>query len=318
MKKILLTTTAMVAFAGAASAEVTLSGYAEMGIIGGNATETRFHHDFDVKFTLSGETDNGLTFGATIDLDEVSAGISNEGNPSAVFISGGFGTLTMGDTDGALDWALTEGGNVANPGTLNDEETTHDAYRGNYADGFQDGQILRYNNTFGDFGVAVSVELDDTGTNSTGYALGVKYNIDLGGTTVALGAGIQQAYAHSLGTTTVWGLGVAPNADTDVIGVSATATFANGLSAGVNWSNYEFNGIDSTDHLQIGLGYTTGALSLHANYADVSSDNAGLDAIGGSYAIAVAYDLGGGAAVKAGYNDDDIGSNWSMGLALSF
>ena len=103
-------------------------------------------------------------------------------------------------------------------------------------------------------------------------------------------------------------------------GVSATATFANGISTGINWSNYEFNGIDSTDHLQVGIGYSTGALSLHANYADVSSDNAALDAIGGTYGLAVGYDLGGGASVLVGYNDssNSARANWSMGLALSF
>lgn len=317
MKKVLFTTTALVAFAGAASADIALTGSAKMGIVGGNGTETQFFQDVDVVFTMSGETDGGLTFGAVVDLDEAGGlAPTNDDNGTRVFISGSFGTLTLGDTDGALDWALTEGGNVGNPGTIDDAETSHAAYRGNYADGFQDGQILRYDNTFGDFGVAVSVEMDDSGVSSTGYALGLKYNIDLGGTTIALGAGIQQAYAKA--AQTIWGVAVAAGADTDVIGISATATFTNGLSAGINWSHYEFNGIDDTDHLQIGVGYTTGALSLHANYADVSSDFAALDAIGGTYGLAVGYDLGGGASVLAGYNDNAAGANWSMGLALSF
>ena len=72
MKKVLLASTALVVTSSAAMAEVGLSGYAEMGIVGGGgAMETQFHHDLDVKFSLSGESDNGLSFGATIDLDEV-------------------------------------------------------------------------------------------------------------------------------------------------------------------------------------------------------------------------------------------------------
>ncbi len=77
MKKVLLASTALVMTAGVAAAQgVELSGYAEIGVKGtednfGRSTEV-FHHDFDVKITLSGETDNGLTFGATIDLDEAS------------------------------------------------------------------------------------------------------------------------------------------------------------------------------------------------------------------------------------------------------
>ncbi|MGR3344931.1 MAG: porin, partial [Paracoccaceae bacterium] len=116
MKKALLNTTALLATAGMsllvtagiASADVSLSGFAEIGIIGGDPTETKFHSDLDVKFSLTGESDNGLSYGATIDLDELADGIDADGGPASVFISGAFGTLTLGDTDGALDWALKE------------------------------------------------------------------------------------------------------------------------------------------------------------------------------------------------------------------
>ncbi|MFV2035452.1 MAG: porin, partial [Halocynthiibacter sp.] len=102
MKKFLFVTTALVATAGVAAAEVRLSGSAELGVYGGTGIETQFWSDLDVRFTLSGETDNGLTFGATIDLDEVGGGIPATTTQSqAVFLSGDFGTLTMGDTDGA-------------------------------------------------------------------------------------------------------------------------------------------------------------------------------------------------------------------------
>ena len=155
MKNILFASTALVAFAGAASAEVTLSGNAEMGIFNndglgndgaGNVVdtngETSFFTDLDVTFTMSGETDGGLTFGASIDLDE-----SGNGQPfesagtqggETIFLSGAFGTLTAGDTDGALDWALTE---VAfNSGSLSDDETVHAGFNGNNGlDGLYDG-----------------------------------------------------------------------------------------------------------------------------------------------------------------------------------
>ncbi|HEX9858652.1 MAG TPA: porin, partial [Paracoccaceae bacterium] len=49
MKKILLATTALVGFAGAAAAEVALTGYAEIGVAGGNGgVETQFWNDIDV------------------------------------------------------------------------------------------------------------------------------------------------------------------------------------------------------------------------------------------------------------------------------
>ncbi len=116
MKKVLLATTALVGLAGAAAAEVTISGSAEMGIVGGgvNATngsggETQFFNDVDIKFTLTGESDSGLSFGAVVDLDEAgNLGNEFDNQGTSVFISGAFGTLTMGDTDGAIDWAITD------------------------------------------------------------------------------------------------------------------------------------------------------------------------------------------------------------------
>ena len=80
MKKILLATSALVATSGFASAKgggVSISGTAQMGIIGSdwvddnaNDTSYEFHTDIDVHFTMSGQTDTGLTFGASIDFDE--------------------------------------------------------------------------------------------------------------------------------------------------------------------------------------------------------------------------------------------------------
>ena len=71
MKKVLFATTTLVATTGFAAADVTLSGLAQMGIQGGENVDTTFVQDIDVTFTMSGETDNGLTFGAAIDLDSV-------------------------------------------------------------------------------------------------------------------------------------------------------------------------------------------------------------------------------------------------------
>jgi outer membrane protein OmpU len=112
MKKVLFATTALVATAGVASADIALSGSAEMGIEWRqqHTPRTQFQlQDIDITFTMSGTADNGLTFGAAIDLDEATvANVDNDDGGVAIFISGDFGTLTMGDTDGALDWAMTE------------------------------------------------------------------------------------------------------------------------------------------------------------------------------------------------------------------
>ncbi|QBY01838.1 porin [Rhodophyticola sp. CCM32] len=332
MKKVLFATTALVASAGFASADVTLSGSAEMGIRGGDNLETQFIQDIDVTFTLSGTTDNGLTFGASIDIDESAdqaldtPGTATRPNNAfdndyghggvAVFISGDFGTVTLGDTDGALDWALTEAGNISNPGSLADDETSHEGYLGSYGDGAGDGQIVRYDNTFGDFGVAISYEQDASSTlvtnGTTGqvqsdsrdgsYALGFRYSTDWSGVDINLGLGYQSTDF----TTT----------DQEIWGISANATFASGFSVGFQYSDWTDRGGvlgNDDDHIGIGAGYEFGPYAIHANYGEFGSGDSG-------YGLSASYDLGGGAGIRLGYGSSDNANEdfWSLGIAMSF
>lgn len=319
MKNVLFASTALVAFAGAASAQsIPLSGFAEMGLIdvsaGGNETNgVEFFTDIDVTFTMSGETDGGLTFGASVDLDEGGSGAAavadnSDDGGATIFISGAFGTLTMGDTDGALDWALTE---VAfNSGSINDDETEHAGYNGNGGlDGTYDGQIARYDYSFGDFGVAVSAELDDDSVQDGDAVLGLgfRYSVNLGGTDIGLGLGYQQ--------TEIGGF------DQDAIGVSANATFGS-ISAGINYSDVNNDGdlSESFDHFAIGFGYAAGAFSASLNYGEFDFDD-------GTYAdgfgITAGYDLGGGASVQFGYGDSNFSDaedfdTVSLGVRMNF
>jgi outer membrane protein OmpU len=325
MKKILLTTTALVAFAGAAAAEVSISGYAEMGINGGTGQEAELFQDIDVTFAMSGETDGGLSFGASVDLDETTAGTTTDNDHgTTVNISGAFGTLTMGDTDGAMDWALTEAGNMGNPGSIGDDETSHVGYFGSYHDGSYDGQIVRYNNTFGDFGVAISAEQDDDTTTGvagdgqrrdTGYALGLRYSLTAGSTDIALGLGFQSV-----------DLGAVDGDKEEIVGLSAVATMASGFTAGLSYVSGDILGVEDSSHIGVGVGYTTGAFSMHANYGAFDLKDV---AVSTGFGLSAKYDLGGGASVVAGYGQgtidsdiagvDDIDNDtFSLGLALSF
>jgi outer membrane protein OmpU len=311
--------------AGMAAAEVSLSGYAEIGIAGadidGVDTDMVFHSDLDVKFTLSGETDGGLTFGATIDLDEVGddadpvgdsiANTNANGSPTeehSVFVSGDFGTITMGDTDGAFDWAMAE---VWWGTTLTDDHTAHivgDLGLGANSglDGIANGQVARYDYSFGDFAFAVSAEIGDSTGNADAYGVGFKYNMDLGGTTLGFGLGYQD------GETTA-------GTDTDVVGVSLDMSFAGGFNARLNYQDGEI-GTTDFEHAAIGLAYVSGPLLVEANYGQ--SDIGGWEPSGVGFAVN--YDLGGGAVVMVGYGDSDGDgvvadfSTWSAGLGLSF
>jgi len=308
MKKVLLASTALVATSGFAAAQgIELSGNAEMGIFDDGVDSAQFFSSVDVRFSMSGETDNGLTFGASIDLDDIGdmaiAGNDPSGNTGgefadySVFISGSFGTLTMGDTDGALDFAMSE---VAGGTAIADDHTAHDGYNGNSAlDGTYDGQIARYDYSFGDFAFAVSAELDDTGAGDEVIGVGGRWSGSLGG-------------ANDLAV----GLGYQDNGVTDVTGVSVRAGFGD-LSGAINYSDYSTGG----DHTAVGVTYAMGAIVLHANWGEYSGCGGGACTDGDGVGLVANYDLGGGAIVAFGYGDSGTGGSpetWSLGLRMDF
>lgn len=311
MKKLLISTTALIATAGMASADghISLGGFAEMGIFAndngaGVKADPQFHTDAEFKINLTGETDGGLSFGTTIESDEAGSSSANDADDGgiAIFLKGGFGNLTLGDTDGGFDWALTETG----MGTaIRDDHTGHAGYNGNAGlDGTHDNQVLRYDNSFGDFGVAVSYEIDDTGVGDNVAGLGLKYNLDLGGSTIGLGLGYQDA-----GNTG------------NIAGISASFGIA-GLNAVLNYSQAEAAGGAKTTHTGIGLGYTIDALSFHANYGQYDGPGT---ADPSGFGLNVNYALGGGAIVALGYGSGDSGavgaataSSYSLGLRMNF
>jgi outer membrane protein OmpU len=275
MKKVLFATTALVATAGVASADIALSGSAQMGIQGGNNTAndtTQFVQDIDITFTMSGTADNGTTFGAAIDLDENAAGVNQDDAGVAIFISGDLGTLTLGDTDGALDWAMQEV-DFNGAASINDDHTTHAGFNGNGGlDGHWDGQILRYDYSFGDFSFAVSVEQDDNQT-AMGDALGVglvqvaavdgdpvwgigaKYSGMFAGGTFGVGIGYQ--------TTNDGDQVLATSTGASVLGISANVALDSGFSVAVNYSMLDTDLVNGdATHMAIGASYTFDAITV--------------------------------------------------------
>ncbi|MDO6586159.1 porin [Salipiger sp. 1_MG-2023] len=320
MKKILFATTALVATAGVASAEVALTGSAEMGVFGGNYADTQFFTDLDVTFTMTGEADNGLTFGATIDLDEATDTPDFE-DPSVqggenMFISYGGMTLTMGDTDGALDKLVPEMALAG--GSLADDETVHagfqhgdgDALGITGLDGLGDGQIARLDYAYDAFTFSLSAEqvadgadvsgMGDTVWGIAGAWSGTVSTVDL---TVGLGYQAVDDYAATTGLGVVAGL-------------------AGGFSAGIDYSNTDIDGVsDDVNHWGLGLGYEMNALAVGFNWGQFDYGNDYKDS---GYGLAAAYDLGGGLSAKFGFGHSDGDSfsdevnTYSLGLAMSF
>lgn len=379
MKKLLLASTALAASAGMAAAEVspniTLTGYAEMGIVGGggdlfkdsagnNLRETQFHHDMDLNITFSAETDNGLVFGADIDLDELDcsakkktvAGESVVVEPGGdipenrgchtVFVSGSFGTFTLGDTDGAFDWAMIE---IDSLTTIDDAHTVHLGFNGNAGlDGMYDGQILRYDYAFESFAVALSLELDDTGINDPVYGIGATYTFNAGTYDIDFGIGYQGASYRSGNedfdtnkrTANLWGISAAFDLYgwqvelnyTDASNVPLAdiqLTDGDGLSLGAGPSGTPAD----WNYWGIGVTYEYQAWAFNVNYGqyDIKSKNdlngdkqkVKTDGVG----VAVMYEIGEGISAAAGYSNqkvkpdggnDQSGDLWSLGLVMTF
>lgn len=280
MKNILLATTALVATASTAfAAGVELSGSAEMGIIGGDkyGDVTQFHTDIDVTFSMSGEADNGLTFGASIDLDEsdgsngecvadgagdISCGIKGASDAfdnttqggESIFIAYGAGRLSMGDVDGAFDAALQE----AIIGSSINDDLEHLGYNDNSGlDGAYDGQIATASYGFSGFTGFLSVELSDTSSDiDPVWGVGVSYTADLAGLALDLGLGYQQgdesAAEGAAGNITVEPTDSAADLvgklnsklRTDVWGLSVGTTFNNGIVGIINYSSANYAELD--------------------------------------------------------------------------
>jgi len=326
MKKLLIASTALVATAGMAAADITMSGYAEIGMRdAGGAVGMEMHSDMDIGFKLSGASDNGLTFGASIDLDEVSGGIASTGGPHAVHVSGAFGTLTMGDTDGALDKANAE---VAALTTIADDHSTHAGYNGGA--GLDSNDVLRYDTTAAGFGISASIGQSDVAVANDVMGYGITTTLG----TVAVSAAYQADNVQDItavsAKTTVGGLTITANyseatmaatpkgtVTTPAAVVVATDGTVTGTAQVVSAADVN----NSYEHSAIGLNYTVSGVNLHANYGSFDFDD-GTQADG--YGLAANYGLGGGATVMVGYGNGNARSatadvsTFSVGLGLSF
>ncbi|NJS38489.1 MAG: porin [Rhodobacteraceae bacterium] len=294
MKKVLLATSILAATAGFAAAEVTLSGSARMGVIDDfGADNTGFTSRARVVFTLSGETDGGLSFGATFRADNASA--ANSGDAGEVFISGAFGKLTMGDIDGAAQQVV---GNVDGVGLTGLSDLNEAVYLG-AGDGGSD-PTAAYEYSSGAFTGIISATNPDNNQGALGtdldstLALGVKYATD--------------AYTVALGY---------EDADGDVshIILGASATFG-AISLKANYGQASVGAVDA-DQYHLSATYSADALSVTAFYTD-EEDFVGLGGSGKAYGLGASYDLGGGAKVVGGYAKNDTADTSAVDLGVSF
>ena len=109
MKKVLFATTALVATAGVAAADVSFGGYGRFGVlyVDGAANDTRIESRFRLNIDGSTESDGGVTFGARVRMqaDDAASGVGTAAGlngPRFYAMTGGL-TVGVGAILGAID-----------------------------------------------------------------------------------------------------------------------------------------------------------------------------------------------------------------------
>ncbi|MFN7223221.1 MAG: porin [Paracoccaceae bacterium] len=312
MKKVLLATTVLAMTATVAAAEVKVSGSARMGVVynGDSASDKlQFTSRVRASFTMSGETDSGLSFGASFDAHN--AGAANTGNSGSVYVSGAFGKLEMGDVVGAAEAVvgdLPEVGFQDLTGGLilsaSDNDTLFLSGDGSvYASVNNPGALYTYSTG----GLTFALGFNDGATNAGGvytgvagdqaYSIGVKYAVD--------------AYAISLGYEVVDPVLAGPSAKHLIIGGEASfgdtkvnAFYGDGSGA-----------VAGLKHYGLGVSHKIDALTVKGY---VKKTELGADSVT-AYGLGAAYDLGGGATFEGGLIDNNApGSKVRADLGVKF
>ena len=310
MKKVLLATSVLAMTAGFASAEVTVSGTARMGVIAdfGDA-DPAFTSRVRIIFTASGETDSGLSFGATVRNDQSGVGNTENGD-SVVYISGAFGKLSMGDVDGAAAAAVGQVDPVGLTGLSDLNEIA-------YLLGNEDTSAL-YEYSTGSIGLYFSAQPNDGNSNfgvGANYTMG-DYKFGIGYENVEDGSTPGSGWPDKIGFSPFFG-----NGATQVV-LGADATFGP-VTAKVRFARYDEDNIDAgMDQAALSVTYTADALAVTGFYSNFR----GTDGYEGDdadfYGVGASYDLGGGATVVGGYSSADYGAGsddaFDLGLSFSF
>ena len=327
MKRILLASTAIVAFAGAASADVTWSGDAfleyndneEIDDADGNPVdEDDLEWGLDLNVTLSEVLDNGLTASASLEFDVVDETLGDEDSGLSDFVlslTSETAGLFFGDTGMAADSKWSAAGDME---TDDFSET--------------DGEIvLRGEVGFGPAEVAISYiadeQADDGDYEFEQLSLGVEAEIS--GFTVIFayqeegpetlngeqGGDYDPDEVYGLNVSTTFaGADVAfaystnETEDEDSIGVEVAYPLNDAITLG---GYYVIESDDDGDNYAVSLDYVSGPLSAAIAY-EVEQDEEGFE-------INVDYEVLDGLLLFAGYageQDDDgfyVGGSYDLG-----
>lgn len=291
MKRILLSSACIVAFAGAAAADghagISFSGSANLGFnddaLGDN---DGFYSDLDIKAGFAAVLDNGLTAAASLDLEDLAN--SKNGLTYELSLTSETAGMYYGDTNFAAQNVWVAAGDME-------------------ADGFSEAdgeEALRAELTFGAVSAQMSYVLaNNEGTRNVAdsvnqLSLGVA--ADFGGVNVVAAYQAESDEAAGFygdrdkpaaGTNPTYGTN-GDFKDAEVFGLSVGTSFS-GADVRLAYASNETAGTDSTG---IQVSYPIGPVTATAYYV---SESAG----GDNFGVTLAYENG-PIAVKLDYDDD--------------
>lgn len=294
MKRTLLLSTLVSLVAGAAFADVSLSGDGRMGVTSADAGKTAtFESRARVRFSLSSEADSGLKFGGQFRANDATNAAA--GTRGTIFLEHPtLGRLSMGDVEGAVQAAVTQ----------------FVAIGYNETGKLQEFQFL----TGGD------------GTTGAG-AIDVLYAY----TNPAVGNGVLGAFLSHGNPGTGAGAGAAQTQDDFALGVSYTTEFWK-IAAGFEDNGVRSQSVLSGSYgngqaeVKVAYGLRDDDAEQYAVYGTYILGTTTLTAFirqdfaGNAYqGFGVTHDLGSGLAIAAGYAEKDNGkANLNIGATMSF
>ena len=306
MKNLLIATTALVATAGVAAADVKLSGYARFGAVyndgaAAGVDEVNTASRLRLQFDATTETDGGLTLGARLRAQAEENGGQGNFNTARFFASAGGLTIAMGNILGVIEAApnlylptKSAGMGLEGNGFASLAANTYanggafgwTAYQSAGATSAQDGVEVLYSMN----GIGLHAHSTDTS-----YGLGANYKF--ADYTVAV------AYEE-------WNEGAR---DGDSILFASIGGKFGAFDAALSYADTEYGGVDS-EKVSLRGGYTVND-ALYV-YGFVADENNSIDE---TFGLGASYALGGGASVEGGWTQNEAGDNIvSAGIFFSF
>ncbi len=285
MKKLLIASTALVATAGMAAADVTITGHAQAGyhsqlLTKGGAsmstTSEGIYSGVGVDFAMAGATDNGISFTASLNIDagteidqadfQYDGADTGKAGLGAVTMSGAFGTLTFDD------------GGVAN--LFDGDYSNHD---------------ISYATTVNGVAITVAADADESvGTTAGADDASAKAVVTAGDMTYTLTASNNASAGMSTKVAVAYTVNdmLSVNANSKSLSAAGSKTVAgvgativtNGLTVTVASDNAQ-----PASGWDLDLAYSLGDVALTYGTDENSSHD-----------LTATYALGGGATFKAG------------------